>query len=135
MARAAAMKRKNAKQNQVAEEFDAGGGWEEETPGGGDLEGGEEEGGEDGEDEGHSDDDVWEWFWGLFKFLCFVSIFTILNVAYRPSPQINEYTTMWRNIISAEVDDHNFVGNVWSFLTGPVIELLSPDFFAAAHGY
>lgn len=139
MARAAAMKRKaaakQAKSNQVADDFD-GSGWQEETPGGGDIEGGEEEKGDDGSEEGeHSDDDVWEWFWGLFKFLCFVSIFTILNVAYRPSPQINEYTTMWKSIISAEVDDYNFVGNVWAFLSGPVVDLLSPDFFAATAGY
>ena len=137
MARAAANKRAKAKAqgNQVADEFD-GGGWEGETPGGGDIEGDGEGGGGDSSEEGeHSDDDVWEWFWGLFKFLCFVSIFTILNVAYRPSPQINEYTTMWKSIIAAEVDDYNFVGNVWDFLSEPIVDLLSPDFFSASSGY
>jgi len=112
-----------------------GGGWQHETPGGGtekeeDVEGKDEGGGvADGE---ASDDELRDWIIGLFKFLCFVSIFTILNVNYRPSVSINEYTTLWKSIIAAEVDDFNFIGDVWSFLKGPLVELQQPDFFSAS---
>ena len=87
------------------------------------------------EDEDENEDELWPWFWGLVKFLLFVSIFTILNVAYRPAAAINEYTALWKSVISAGVDDFNFIGDVWEFLQGPVISLLSPDFFSSTLGY
>jgi len=135
-----AMKKAQMKAKQAKEEGQQawdGGGWGEgePTPGGGaeeEAEGGEEEGGE-GEDV--DEDQLWEWVFGLFKFLLFVIIFTVLQVAYRPSASINEYTALWKSVISASVDDFNFIGDVWGFLEGPVVDLLSPDFFSSAMGY
>ena len=138
--RNAAMKRAQKKSREASspmrgeEEWD-GGGRQEPTPGGGD----EEEGGDKGSDSGEAPDEnqLWDWFFGLFKFLLFVSIFTILMVvpAYRNHSQINAYTALWRSIIAAEYDDFNFIGDVWGFLRGPVLQLLEPDFFSAHQGY
>ena len=136
-ARVAMMKaaQKRAKAAKEAEAFEA---WPEETPGGEEEEGGEEKDGSEGSDKEVPhvhDKELFEWFFSLFKFLVWVSIFTVLNVAFRPAAAMNEYTTLWRSIISAEPDDFHFVSDVWGFLSGPVVSLLSPDFFASQQGY
>ena len=78
---------------------------------------------------------LWDWFFGLFKFLLFVTIFTILMVYFRPSDAINAYTVMFKSVISAAPDDFNFISDVWDFLNGPVMSLLEPDYFSVMKGY
>ncbi len=130
-----------AKKDKEAAAVAAAGGWDggglgegEPTPGGGEED--EADAKEGGDGDNHVDEEeLWDWVRGLVKFLMFVLIFTILQVAFRPSASINEYTTLWKSVISASYDDVNFIEDLWTFLEEEVVKILRPDFFATSTGY
>eukprot|EP00286_Rhodomonas_abbreviata_P019204 CAMPEP_0181292202 /NCGR_PEP_ID=MMETSP1101-20121128/2378_1 /TAXON_ID=46948 /ORGANISM="Rhodomonas abbreviata, Strain Caron Lab Isolate" /LENGTH=775 /DNA_ID=CAMNT_0023396651 /DNA_START=258 /DNA_END=2582 /DNA_ORIENTATION=- len=79
--------------------------------------------------------EVRKWFWGFAKYVIFISVFTTVNVGFRPSLELFEFAQMWKDLIASSLPDFMFIENVWPFLYGPVLNILSPDFYLQTNQY
>eukprot|EP00284_Hemiselmis_tepida_P006258 CAMPEP_0174917916 /NCGR_PEP_ID=MMETSP1355-20121228/2778_1 /TAXON_ID=464990 /ORGANISM="Hemiselmis tepida, Strain CCMP443" /LENGTH=752 /DNA_ID=CAMNT_0016163065 /DNA_START=216 /DNA_END=2470 /DNA_ORIENTATION=- len=75
------------------------------------------------------------WFLGTCKYIVFIVTFTFIQIGLRPTADMRQFTSLWDLAIGESLSQVVFIDNLWTFLNGPVVSLVSSDYFQDIEAY